>query len=166
MMKVLLKRTNLVPICLLCLLLMLPYQASAEDSSDNKGELEWKIDRIIQDETGDDRKNTETELEKTFPDLFKEETTSVIQAEQVENEETMDQLETALFTMDSNGNSTINNLEQSLFTSEYTAPKTSSEVQEEKQDGSWFTNAFVIGLIGLVCAVFGGIYIMMRKLSD
>ncbi len=146
---------------------MLPYQVSAEDNTDNKGELEWKIDRIIQDETGDDRKNTETELEKTFPDLFKEETTSVIQAEQVKNEETIDQLETALFTMDSNGDSTIHKLEQSLFTSEYTAPKTSSsEAQEEEQDGSWFTNAFVIGLIGLVCVVFGGIYLMMRKLSD
>ncbi|WP_235000450.1 type VII secretion protein EssA [Virgibacillus dakarensis] len=160
------KLIKLVSTGIFCLLLMLPFQASAADSPKKNGELEWKLDRIIQNESGDNRRNTATELEKTFPDLFKEETTSVIEEKQVESTESIEKLGESLFTMESEGNTTIKKLENALFTSEYTAPTTSSEKAQEEQESSWLNNALVAGLTGLVCVVFGGIYIMMRKLSD
>lgn len=161
------KRSSQTMIGICCLLLFMPIPASAEDSPQDKGKMDWKIDRIIQGESEEERHQTETELEKRLPELFDEETKVTIQSVQKENKESVDDLKDSLFAMDFEADATIDDTKEALFTSEYVAPKSSSNHDDDEEGGnSWFNNVLLAGLTGLGCIVFGGIYVMFRKLSD
>ncbi len=164
-MKVLLKRVSLLTVCFVyCLMSGLPFHTAAEDSSENSGKMQLKIDRIGKDEA-QVYENTETELEKKFPHLFKEETNSIIKSKQTESEELVEKLEHSLFTMEGEADKTLKDTKESLFNTDYTAPKTSAnDVQEE--EGNAISKALYIGLTGLAAVLCGGIYVMMRKLVD
>ncbi|MEW9676385.1 type VII secretion protein EssA [Lentibacillus sp. L22] len=162
----LLRRTKLLFLCICCFLLMLPVTASAEDDSKNKGQIQWKIDRIIQGDNEGLERNTETEQEKRLPDLFKEETKNKITSKQKDQKESMEDLEHSLFTMDMEPDTTVKQVKQSLFTADYTAPKAEKHNDQEEESQSWFNNMLFIVLAGLACILFGGVFIMMRKLTD
>ncbi|MEN1967620.1 type VII secretion protein EssA [Lentibacillus sp. N15] len=166
MMKRLLKQISILSLCLSCLLLILPFTVSANDSQENKGKLQWKIDRIVEGKKKNTEKTTETELEKKFPELFKEETKKKIDSVKTEDKESIEDLEHSLFTMDPQTDTTIKDVKQSLFTAEYTTPETTDNEDQDEQGNSWFNNVLLAGLTGIACIVCGGVYIMMRKLTD
>ncbi|WP_010532264.1 type VII secretion protein EssA [Lentibacillus jeotgali] len=162
----LLKQMNKIILGSCCLLLLMPFSASAEDSPDEKGQMEWKIDRIKQNESDNEQSVEETELEKRFPDLFKEATHSTIESVKQENKESLKDLEASLFTMNTEGDTMIADTRQSLFKSDYVAPQTSTDEQMDNEDGSsWFNNALMAGLTGLACIVGGGVYAMIQRLG-
>lgn len=164
----LLKHANKIVLCSCCLLMLMPFSVSAEDSQENKeGQLDWKLDRVIEGDSKNEQSQTETELEKSFPELFEAETDSMIDSVKEENQESLDKLETELFAMDTGQNTIINDTKQSLFASDYVAPAAPADsIQEDESESSWFTNVLVTGLAGFACVVLGGVYFMLRGLSE
>src|SRR5690625_8018392 len=124
-MKVLLRRASLLTVCFIyCLMLSQPFHTAAEDSSENSGKMQLKIDRIGKDEA-QVYENTETELEKKFPHLFKEETNTIIKSKQTESEEMEEKLEHSLCTMEREADKKMKDTKESLWNSDYTARKDS-----------------------------------------
>lgn len=166
-MKTLLKHSNKIGLTVCCLLLLIPFSVSAEDGPRDKGKMDWKMDRIIQNEPEEDQGHTETELDKSFPELFTEETRDKIQSVQKERNESREELEDALFTMDLESEDTAKDTKESLFTSDYVAPRSSGNHDDESEDGnSWFNMVVIASLIGLGVIMVGGLYVMFRKMSD
>lgn len=161
-MKALLRRASLFTAYFVCFLMVsVPFHTTAEDSPENSGKMQMKIDRIGKDEA-QDYKNTETELERKFPHLFKEETSARIRSKQTEEEALVEKLEQSLFTMEGEADKTLEDTKESLFNADYTAPKTSAhDVQQE--EGDVISKALYLGLTGLAAVLCGGIYVMMRK---
>src|SRR5699024_12866315 len=93
MSKMLRKQILKITLCIFCLLLVLPANASAEDSPKNKGEIQWDIDRIIQDDPEEERYRTESEMEKIFPELFDKGTYETIQTDKKKNQAKMQESE-------------------------------------------------------------------------
>jgi len=157
---------NFLVLFALCFLLIPVAQVLAEENGENLGEMELKIDRIIEGDSGN-RQNTETELEKTFPELFKEETTNTIHKTQGEKSADLEKLKQELFFGNIGEYSLLEETRDSLFASSYTAPKIASdENAEEEPNSPWLNNALIAGLIALVFTVLGGIFALVRRLSD
>lgn len=164
-MKVLLRRVSLLTVCFICFLIFsISSNIEAEDSSENSGKMQLKIDRIGKDEE-QEYKNIETELEKKFPNLFKEETRALIKSKQTEEEELAEELEQSLFTMEGEADNTLKDTKESLFNTDYTAPKASANNVHE-EEGNAISKALYLGLTGLATVLCGGIYIMIRKWVD
>ncbi|MGP4040970.1 type VII secretion protein EssA [Gracilibacillus sp. D59] len=148
-----------------CLFFLLaPLTASAEDKDESKGKMDWKIDRIIEKNSDSKQSNQETELEKRFPDLFKEETTEVISSVKKKKQDSIDQLEQDLFATNFEKNTTIEDTKQALFTQDYVAPKPVSSSEQEQESGS--SSLLMTGFAGLACLVCGGMYLMFQRFSD
>ncbi|MEK4801146.1 MULTISPECIES: type VII secretion protein EssA [Oceanobacillus] len=158
---------RLISILLGCFLLLPISLASAEDSSENSGEMQWKIDRIIENESGHNQQNTETELEQVFPDLFKEETTQKIESTQIQQETELDNLEQALFEGEVGESSVIKDTRESLFETTYTAPTVAAgNDEDEDQSSPWLDTALIAGMAGLVFVVLGIVFVLIRKLAN
>ena len=161
------KQIHKITLCIFCLLLVLPANASAEDSPKNKGEIQWDIDRIIQDDPVEERYRTESEMEKIFPELFTDETHKTIQSVEQKNQAKMQEFENSLFLIDVEKDDMIDDTKEALFTSDYVAPKSpSGDHDKPVQESSLFNNLLIAGFIGLGVIVLGGIYMLFRKLAD
>ncbi|KYG26023.1 type VII secretion protein EssA [Alkalihalobacillus trypoxylicola] len=167
-------KTELKPVKLMLgitiILLMLPMAVSAEDSNENdesnqRGSLQWQIDRVNRDRD----KGTEyiqTELERRFPSLFKEETEQQIDRKMEENEDQLLKLQQSLFTEEKpEHNLAIQQVRESLFSEEYTAVASRSS-QEEEEGGSMSSNVILIALSAVACFLGAGLYLMMRRMLD
>ncbi|ENH96302.1 hypothetical protein J416_11537 [Gracilibacillus halophilus YIM-C55.5] len=148
-----------------CLLLLMPVQASAEESNEQNGEMNWKVDRIIE-KNKQQQNDQETELETRFPELFKDETAEKIASVKQKNQASLDQLENGLFSMEMDRDTTIKETKESLFATDYEAPKTASTSNEENSNDSMFSTLLMIGLVGVVCVISGGIYVLYQRLID
>src|SRR5699024_9731259 len=144
-----------------------PANASAEDSPKNKGEIQWDIDRIIQDDAAEQRYRTEPEMEKIFPALFDEGTYETNQTVAQKNQATMLEFESSLFLLVIEKDELSDDTKEALFTSDYVAPKSpSGDHDKPVQESSLFNNLLIAGFIGLGVIVLGGIYMLFRKLTD
>ncbi|RDW16464.1 type VII secretion protein EssA [Oceanobacillus arenosus] len=165
MMKVKLRPVKVLFLLSIILLILVPYQASAEKESSGNGELRMKVDRITQDKDGR-KQQMETELDKVFPALFAEETDMRIEEKEMEQEEALENVHQSLFTMEAaNTNVTLSNIKQSLFTNEYTITA-AQNTQDQEEKSSRLSNAFLITLIGIAIVLCAGIYMMMQKMLD
>src|SRR5699024_11531090 len=97
MSKMLRKQILKFTLCIFCLLLVLPTNASAEDNPKNKGEIQWDIDRIMEGDSDGKRYRTESEMEKIFPELFDEGTYETIKTVEQKNQAKMQEFEKSLF---------------------------------------------------------------------
>lgn len=142
------------------------YQAPAA-SADSDGDLEMKIDRIVED----DKKNTvnqETELEKIFPTLFTEETSKIIAEKKAEQQQSLEELESDLFAKDVQINKTLDSVKDDLFTKDYEeiAASTSKPNKDEIAETSQSSNTWLYVLTGFALLLCGGIYVMMQKMLN
>jgi type VII secretion protein EssA len=139
---------------------------TADSTSKNSGKLRFKTERIDQGENEKKHQNIETELDKVFPTLFREETIITINLEKVKQAEHTKELEQILFEMPSKSDTTLHDMKgETLFTVDYTPPKTSTvnEVTEDGQATSIGKGAFA-SLAALLLVLCGGIYTMLLKL--
>jgi type VII secretion protein EssA len=167
-MKVQQKQAKSKIILLLCIslliLVFLPVSAMAD--TEKRGELQFKIDRIIggQDNEVELR---ETELERIFPALFTEDVKTRIEDTELEKQETMEELEESIFFENLEANSTVEDVKDSLFTEEYTAVASGgTQAQEETTSNSGLSNTILTVFSGLGILLFGGLYVMMRSMLD
>ncbi|MUK87582.1 type VII secretion protein EssA [Ornithinibacillus sp. L9] len=138
---------------------------SAESSSNNRGSLEFKIDRIEKSKETD-REISETELEKVFPSLFSEETETTIHDQQTEEEKLLKELEQSLFSMETEPNETLEDVKQTLFTEDYTVTVSQSIQDQEEEKNSGLGNSVIAVFSGFAFLLCGGVYVMMRKMLD
>ncbi|MBB6512974.1 type VII secretion protein EssA [Gracilibacillus halotolerans] len=151
-----------------CFLLLMPTLASAEDkaetnnsSNEISGKMNWKIDRVIKRDAN--RNKTETELEKSFPELFKVETTTTIHQVKEKNQESIEDLKKQLFTTDINSSATIEETKKILFNADYVAPRTADTEEEEDTSGS--SPILMISLATLACVVSGAVFLLFQRLT-
>lgn len=139
--------------------------AAAEDSLENRGNIKWDIDRILDDGLEEERYRNESEMEKMFPELFQDETYETIRSIQEKNKQSMEDLESTLFSTEFEKNKMINDTREHLFTSDYVAPKSSKNTEIEQESG-WFNNILIAGLMGVGALALGVMYMMFRHLAD
>lgn len=153
-----------------CFLLLMPVMVSAEDqaetnqeskNSENSGKMNWKIDRVINRDSN--RNKTETELEKSFPNLFKEETTTAIHQVKEEKQESIDELKSQLFTTKIDSSTTIEATKELLFNADYVAPRTVDTAEEEDTSNS--SPLLMISLGALACVVSGAVFLLFQRLT-
>ena len=167
-MKVQQKQAKPKFILLLCisLLVLVFTPVSAMADNEKRGELQFKIDRIIE---GNDEGTElrETGLERTFPTLFTEDVQMRIEATEQENQERREGLEESIFSADLEANSTEDDVKDALFTEDYTVVASGgSQAQEENSSSSSLNNTILAVFSGLGILLFGGLYVMMRSLLD
>lgn len=143
----------------------MPVLASAEvtdEESTNKGigHIDWKIDRIIKKDSQQNK--NETELEKSFPDLFKEETTTTIHQVKEKEQASFKELKDGLFTTDINASAMIEETKEMLFTADYVAPRT-VDTEEEAESSS--SSILMVSLAALACVVSGAVFLLFQKLT-
>ncbi len=153
---------------MLILSLLLPtftVMADDEPSSPEKGKLNMDLDRISGSNRGGDRTNTVTELEKEFPELFRDETREIIDTKQTEQEEWLEGLQQSIFEMESQPDATVALVQESLFTDSYMAPTTENrEYAGEPNEG--VNNVLLFSIIGFVTMIVGAMFTMMRQVMD
>jgi type VII secretion protein EssA len=142
----------------------------AETTLDHSGKIRLQTDRIGQDTVEREKLETqdykETELEKTAPDLFKEQTRAVIKTKVLEMEQTTGELEKGLFVTPSEPNTALRDAEKVLFSKDYTVQYTTAsnhKNNENKQD-SFMNSKTLTAFLGFIVVGCGGIYTMMRKM--
>ncbi|GAB3799675.1 type VII secretion protein EssA [Virgibacillus kimchii] len=167
-MKVQKKQAKYKIILFLCmsLLILVCLPVSAMADTEKRGELQFKIDRIIGGNDGETELR-ETELERSFPDLFSDDVGLIIEEREKENQQMMEELEESIFTADLQANSTVEEVKDALFSEDYTAVASGrGEMQEENTASSSFNNTLLTIFSGLGILLFGGLYFMMRSMFD
>lgn len=142
----------------------MPLSALAEDTEQKKGSINWKVDRIIEKDSDKEQNHSETELEKRFPELFKEETSEAISSVQENKQKSLDQLEQDLFATDLPKNTTIEDTKEILFAEDYVAPQVASS--ENPSDNSGGFSIFFMALTGIAVLMSGGIYVMYQRFVE
>lgn len=166
-MKGLRKQTS-VFLLVISLLVVVPLQVSAEDTSNRSGKLRLKVDRIGESGHVETRSDKMTELEKSAPELFTEETQATIEAKQKEMDIDMKALEQSLFVTTPENDSTMEDLKSKLFASDYTVPKmtVANGDETENSSGGIMGNTLLVSLVGMVVLLCGGIFAAMRKMVE
>jgi type VII secretion protein EssA len=164
---------ELVKLCsVIAVFLGFPFMCSlhplADETLDHTGEIRLQTDRIGQDaverENLETKDNQETELEKTAPGLFKEQTQALLKTKQKEIEQSTSDLEQELFASPSKPDITLKNTEKVLFSSNYTVQNTKTLDQNEPdQQGGFLNSKTITTFLGMVVLGCGGIFTMMRK---
>ena len=104
---------------------MIPFQVSAEDTTNPTGKMRLQTERIGQDGKSNTQVDKKTELENSLPDLFKDETKAVIEEKQKEMGQETDDLKKMLFVTEKVDDITMKETMKTLFASDYTVPKAS-----------------------------------------
>jgi type VII secretion protein EssA len=152
--------------CILIVSLFLPTSAVLADdqpSTAERGKLNMDLDRIS-GSSQEDQTNTITELEKVFPELFRDETRESIDRKQLEQEEWLEDLHRSIFEMESQTDATVALVQETLFTESYTAPTTESYAHEEPSEGA--NNVLLFSIMGFIFMVGGAVFALMRHVMD
>ncbi|MDE5415221.1 type VII secretion protein EssA [Alkalihalobacterium chitinilyticum] len=163
-MKRFLKLVNGV-FCILIVSLLLPMfavLAEGQPSTEERGKLNMNLDRIIGSK--EDQTKTKTELEKVFPELFRDETRELIDRKQLKQEEWLQDLHQSIFEMESQADATVALVQETLFTASYTTPTTENRVHEEPSEGA--NNVLLFSFVGFILMVGGVVFTMMRQVVE
>lgn len=142
---------------------MSAFFAFAEADDESKGKLRLRTDRISEEKTDDELR--ETELERQMPDLFKQETKELIHSLKTKEAEALQQLEHSLFSMPSEADTTVNEIMDHLFTEDYVPPQRSSSANEDQDQSSSLKTGIFVGLISTAIALCGFVYSLFMKYS-
>lgn len=153
---------------IISLLVVWGYQTPAV-IADSDGKLEMKIDRITEEKSENTSKK-ETEIEKIFPMLFAEETATTVEKKKAQQEQSLDELEAVLFTIDAEPNKTLQQTKDALFTTDYaTIAATTTKQSEDHSDNKGVSESdhtLVYVLVGFALLLCGGLYVMMQKMLN
>ena len=166
-MKGLLKHCSIFVVLLIGFQAMMPFQVSAEDTTNPTGKMRLQTDRIGQDEKSNTQADKKTELENSLPHLFKDETKAIIDEKQKELVEENDDLKNMLFVTEQENDITMKETMKTLFASDYTVPTASVANDDINERNSGIMgNTLFSSLIGMVVLLCGGIFAVMRKMVE
>lgn len=131
----------------------------AEGDSNRKGQMQLKTNRL--NNKNDEEKLQETELEKVFPDLFREETKERMLSKQEEQKASTNSLLEVIFEEKQLSTSQMDSAD--LFDEEYvTVVKTIGE-EVEDVDSSISATVFITAFSVLIVGIVGGSYLFIRN---
>ncbi|MCK0473457.1 type VII secretion protein EssA [Halalkalibacter sp. APA_J-10(15)] len=161
------KLVNIMVYMLIASLFLPAFAVLAEDQSSTaeRGKLNVDLERISGSNREGDQTNTVTELEKVFPELFRDETKEIIDTKQLEQEEWLEGLQQSIFEMESQTDATVARVQESLFTESYTAPTTENRASEDGSNGG-ANNVLLFSIMGFVTMIGGAVFMMMRQVMD
>ncbi|MFC0015753.1 MULTISPECIES: type VII secretion protein EssA [Allobacillus] len=149
-------------VLLSCFLILLWPHVATADNQDDKGKIDWKIDRIS--ESNRNKSNIETELDRSFPELFKSKTTQQISLIQNKQKQSIDQLRQELFSIELSENAMIENTKEQLFPENYVAPKTTKDFNS---NNALTTKPMtIVFLFAIACFLSGFVYYLFRRFAD
>lgn len=158
------KQINGLLLLLLSIFVLIPNIVFAQDDEAEKGKLKIKADRIIENDDYDNENLVETELEKTFPDLFKEETVEKIETKQTDNIEMTNKLKQQIFHEELPESTAIYEVKSELFTDDYSPARMNAQEEEDPEQSSQPSSLFMYGSIATFLGmVFGGILLVARN---
>lgn len=126
------------------------------------GEIQWEIDRILRGNSDEEGYYKTSELTKRFPTLFTVEVSEMIQESQARQDENMQKMKTTLFSTSLDKNKMIEDTKDALFSTDYEAPKSSTEKAVEERK-SWVDVLLLSGLSGIAIIGFWVIYMLFKK---
>lgn len=151
---------------------LLSAHSLADEHLDHNGKLDLQVDRISDDiKTEESQSESETELEKIAPGLFKKQTRAAVQKKQKELDHTVNRLKEEIFA-DSVASETKTNIydaKKTLFSQHFFTQHSSPAIQSianhaEKKEG---VNQIAIGFLGgFAVMLAGGIFVLIRKTME
>ncbi|MBO1002408.1 type VII secretion protein EssA [Pseudogracilibacillus auburnensis] len=158
------KQINYLLLFSLFMLIFLPVQVLAKDNEQvtGKGKMQIKTDRILQNK--DENETVETELDKVFPGLFKDETKEKIETHQLDMESTTNNVREIIFEEPLQASVTLEELKANVFQDSYEPPKAYTLEEMDEASNSTVSSIVFYGSITMVVGViFGGVYMLLRK---
>lgn len=158
------KRINTLLLLLLFIFLYNPIVIIANnDEGDDleKGKFKIKSDRIIENDDESEQITIETELEKTFPTLFRDEVKQKIVEKQEEERNRTSSLKRDIFSEDLPDSSAIYEIKSALFTDDYAY--VSSEMNDENEPEGQSSIVWFGGVVSVVGFIVGGVLIFSRN---
>lgn len=153
-----LKQVNIL-FLLLLMLTVLPMQIHAEEAPSKRGEMQLKTNRLH--ERDSEERLYETELDRLYPDLFREKTKDKILIKQEEIASSTKELVDLIF--EKEVFDTIHIDAGELFDDEYvTAMKVVQGEEMEDSNTSISTTTFATGIGLLISGIIGGSFLFVR----
>lgn len=136
----------------------------ASDESE-KGKIKIKTDRIIDNLDDEDIEVKETELDKSFPELFDDITTKQLKAYQVEEEQSINELKHLIFEEEEELNKTsLYDIKDELFDEDYTATTSTASDEKDEDSSNSISNIIFYGSLAVFIGMIGsGVVIVLRK---
>lgn len=149
-------------------LLVINLSVGVEASDQNKGNIDWKINRIKEKVPASqhEENNEETEMEKLYPDLFKVETMEKISKVKRKKNQDFSELREELFTtkIDVDDQSVIEETKHALFPSDYQG---ASAIKSTEESNKEYSSTYITVIVVIIaCSVGGGIFFMFRRLLN
>ncbi|WP_410982333.1 type VII secretion protein EssA [Bacillus cereus] len=165
MMKQCIKLVKLSFVFFLFLFAALPMRGAADSYLNDNGKLEFKVDRVHQDnQEGNEKGQQETELDKAAIQLFNEEVEKQIKEKQKKEKQEMKELNDSLF-LNTKKIDDMKDTQKSLFSKDYTVKANSAEMDSSQSKAQEPISTTLIGLIiSGVIFIFVGIGIIIRKI--
>lgn len=158
----LLKRFALTIVIILMIGSLLPIGVVADDDQSDKGRIEWQIDRISENRL--ETHSQETELERTFPDLFATDTREKIDRVLTEQDESIKTLRESIFTAELNVDSTVEETKEMLFADGYVAPNPSLHASDDTQESGSSFWMITIAAIASLLSIF--VWFVFQRMAD
>jgi len=160
------KQTNYLLLFFLFLFFQLPITAVANEDDLGKGNMEIKIDRIMQGESTEEQ-NQETELDRVFPELFTSEVKEQLDEQQQLSQRQYAELKDSLFTTNVKETS-IYDMQSELFveTSDISHEVSQEEIDKTNtsESGSISTIVFYTSVALFIGVLISIVLFIIRKL--
>lgn len=165
MMKQCIKLVKLSFVFFLFLFAALPMRGAADSYLNDNGKLEFKVDRVHQDnQEGNEKGQQETELDKAAIQLFNPEVEKQIHEKQKKETKEMKELNDSLF-LNTKKIDDIKDTQKSLFSKDYNVKGSSGEIDSSQAKTEEPISPTLIGLIIIgIIFIFIGFGIIIRKI--
>ena len=158
------KQSNVLLLFSLSIFFIIPTVVTADEDGGGKGKLQIKTDRIIENNREEDADIVESELDKSFPELFQEETKEKIELQQKEMEKATNDLKRDVFHEEMSEMTTLYEVKNELFTENYTSPKVfATEDTDEPSTNTLSSIIYYGSFVGFIGLIGSGILMILRR---
>jgi len=164
-MKVCQKQIKNLLLFSLLIFFLVPIQVLANEDGMGKGKMQMKTDRILQDPKNENN-IVETELDKTFPELFEEETREKIETQQTELQAETTRLKNHIFEEKIPETTSLYSIKNELFTDDYSSQRLGEEDQKHERSNNPISQVLFYGSLATFIAVIGGgVFMLLRNIE-
>ncbi|MEI3604076.1 type VII secretion protein EssA [Pseudogracilibacillus sp. SE30717A] len=162
-MRVCQKQISILLLFSLSIFFFMPTSIFANEEGTGKGKMQIKTDRILKN-PDEENEIMETELDKSFPDLFKEEVKEKIATKQLKDKEETEEIRSAIFFEEMKASTSLNDIKNELFTENYESSKAFAGEELDKETSNKVSSFVFYGSItAFLMIIGGGIVFLLRK---
>ncbi len=162
-MRVCRKQISILLLFSLSIFFFMPTSIFAKEEGQGKGKMHIKTERILKTPE-EDSETSETELDKSFPDLFEEEVIGKIEAQQMKNREGTETVRRSIFLEEMPASTSLYDMKTELFTEEYETPKVFSGEEIDGETSNKVSSFVFYSSIAAFLMIIGtGIVLLLRR---